>query len=219
MAVQLFKRTKQLELKVDEILDVVSQSAMVFEQAIESYLYEGVGERFEQRLEQMVGLENRGDELGLQVELEMYHETLIPDARGDVLTLLEALDGIVNSFKGVLFYFSTETPDIPEDLRKQYHELAKLSCAAVESLVLAARAFFRDVNTVNDHLHKVHYYEKDADVLVTKMRRESFKETCPWPTRFTCDSSLNGSSGSPIWPRLWPTRSPSMRSSARSDPA
>ena len=179
MAVQLFKRTKQLELKVDEILDVVSQSAMVFEQAIETYLKEGVSERFDQRVEQIVALENRGDELELQVELEMYHETLIPDARGDVLTLLEALDGIINSFKGVLFYFSTETPDIPEDLRPQYHELAKLSCAAVEALVLAARAFFRDVKTVNDHLHKVHYYEKDGDILVTKLRREIFQTDLP----------------------------------------
>jgi len=179
MAVQLFKRTKQLELKVDEILDVVSQSAMAFDQAIESYMSEGIGERFNQRLEQMVGLETRGDKLGLAVELQMYNETLIPDARGDVLTLLESLDAIIDSFKGVLFYFSTEVPEIPEDLRQDFNELATLSCAAVEALVLAARAFFRDVQTINDHLHKVHYYEKDADVLVTKIRKDIFLKDLP----------------------------------------
>ena len=179
MAVQLFKRTKQLELKVDEILDVVSQSGMVFEQAVGSYLEEGAGERFDQLLEKIVALETRGDELGLAVELEMFHQTLIPDARGDVLTLLEALDGIINSYKGVLFYFSTETPEIPDDLRHDYRELAKLSSASVESLVLAARAFFRDVQSVSDHLHKVHYYEKDADLLVTKLRREIFQTELP----------------------------------------
>ncbi len=95
MAVQLFKRTKQLELKVDEILDLVSQSAMAFDQAVESYMNEGISARFEQRLDQMVSLESRGDDLGLAVELQMYNETLIPDARGDVLTLLESLDGII----------------------------------------------------------------------------------------------------------------------------
>ncbi len=158
MAVQLFKRTKQLELKVDEILDLVSQSAMAFDQAIESYMSEGIGERFNQRLDQMVALETRGDKLGLAVELQMYNETLIPDARGDVLTLLESLDTIIDSFKGVLFYFATEVPEIPKDLRQDYSELAKLSCAAVEALVLAARAFFLDVQTFNDHLHKFHYY-------------------------------------------------------------
>jgi predicted phosphate transport protein (TIGR00153 family) len=179
MAVQLFKRTKQLELKVDEILDLVSQSAMAFEQAIDSYLSEGVDTRFNQRVDQLVSLETRGDELGLSVELELYHETLIPDARGDVLTLLEALDGIINSFKGILFYFATETPEIPDELRQDFNDLAKLSCAAVEALVLAARAFFRDVQTVNDHIHKVHYYEKEADVLVTKLRREIFQKDLP----------------------------------------
>ena len=179
MAVQLFKRTKQLELKVDEILDLVSQSAMAFEQAIDGYLSEGIGPRFNQRLDQMVTLETRGDKLGLAVELQMYSETLIPDARGDVLTLLESLDRIIDSFKGVLFYFATEAPEIPDDLRQDYGELAKLSCAAVEALVLAARAFFRDVQTINDHLHKVHYYEKDADVLVTKIRRGIFQHELP----------------------------------------
>jgi len=44
---------------------------------------------------------------------------------------------------------------------------------------LAARAFFRDVQTINDHLHKVHFYEKDADVLVTKIRREIFAMDLP----------------------------------------
>jgi uncharacterized protein len=179
MAVQLFKRTKQLELKVDEILDLVSQSAMAFEQAIDAYLSEGIGAHFNQRLDQMVTLETRGDKLGLAVELQMYSETLIPDARGDVLTLLESLDSIIDSFKGVLFYFATEAPEIPDDLRQDYGELAKLSCAAAEALVLAARAFFRDVQTINDHLHKVHYYEKDADVLVTKIRREIFLTELP----------------------------------------
>jgi len=179
MPVQLFRRTKKLEIKVDEILDVVSESAMVFAQAVETYMSEGVGERFDRRLEQIVELEGRGDDLGLEVELAMYHETLIPDARGDVLTLLESLDGIINSFKGVLFYFSTEMPEIPEDLRGLYLELAKLSCAAVECLVLAARAFFRDVQSVTDHLHKVHYYEKDADALVTKLRRRIFQTDLP----------------------------------------
>jgi hypothetical protein len=179
MAVQLFKRTKQLELKVDEILDLVSQSGMAFEQAIDSYLSEGVDTRFNQRVDQLVSLETRGDELGLSVELELYHETLIPDARGDVLTLLEALDGIINSFKGILFYFATETPEIPDELRQDFNDLAKLSCATVEALVLAARAFFRDVQTVNDHIHKVHYYEKEADVLVTKLRREIFQKDLP----------------------------------------
>ena len=179
MAVQLFKRTKNLEIKVDEIIDTVSESAMVFEQAIDTYMAEGVSESFEHRLDQVVELESRGDDLGLEVELAMYHETLIPDARGDVLSLLESLDNIINSFKGVLFYFATETPDIPEHLRPKYRELAKLSAAAVEALVLAARAFFRDVKSVNDHLHKVHYYEKDADLLVTKLRREIFKTDLP----------------------------------------
>ena len=87
---------------------------------------------------------------------------------------LEALDGILDSFKSVLFYFSTEVPEIPEELKQSFDDLAKLSCAAVESLVLAARAFFRDVQTVSDHLFKVHHYEKEADIVSDQLKRHIF---------------------------------------------
>ena len=78
------------------------------------------------------------------VELEMYSETLIPDARSDVLKLLESLDGIINTFKGVLYYFATERPEIPEELKPNYRELTALSTASVDDVVVAVRAFFRD---------------------------------------------------------------------------
>jgi uncharacterized protein Yka (UPF0111/DUF47 family) len=45
---------------------------------------------------------------------------------------------------------------------------------AVESLVLAVRAFFKDIRTVNDHIHKVQFYEKEADVISEKLKRAIF---------------------------------------------
>ncbi|MDX1400972.1 MAG: DUF47 family protein, partial [Kiloniellales bacterium] len=135
MELTLFSRTKRLERKVDEFLDVLGDSALCFEQAISSYLEYGPSPRFDERLDQITELEARGDNLEHSVELEMYGETLIPDARSDVLTLLESLDGIINAFKGVLYYFATETPAIPDQLKGSYKELAGLSCAAVDETV------------------------------------------------------------------------------------
>ena len=155
MALKLFGRTKKLERKVDEFLDVVGDSSLSFKQAIDCYLDSGVSERFEERLQQITDLERRGDELEHSVELEMYSETLIPDARSDVLKLLESLDGIINTFKGVLYYFATERPEIPEELKPNYRELTALSTASVDDVVVAVRAFFRDPDSVKDHLHKV----------------------------------------------------------------
>ena len=174
MTLQLFGRTKDLERQVDEFLDVLADSALTFGKAIDIYLMHESSSDFRAKVDQVVELETRGDHLTNSVELEMYRETLIPDARGDVLSLLESLDAIINAFKGVLWYFATETPAIPTDLRGRYKELSELTCISVESLVAAARAFFRDPQSVKDHLHKVRYHEKESDKIVTALRQDIF---------------------------------------------
>ena len=175
MALKLFGRTRRLERKVDEFLDVVGDSSLCFKQAVDCYLESGVSERFDERLTQITELESRGDELEHSVELEMYSETLIPDARSDVLKLMESLDAITNAFKGVLFYFATETPEIPDDLKASYRELTGLSTAAVDDLLIAVRSFVRDPDSVKDHLHKVRFHENEGDTVVTRLRRDIFK--------------------------------------------
>jgi uncharacterized protein Yka (UPF0111/DUF47 family) len=44
----------------------------------------------------------------------------------------------------------------------------------VESVVLAARSFFRDIEAVRDHNSKVIFYETQADKISTKLKRAIF---------------------------------------------
>jgi hypothetical protein len=83
----------------------------------------------------------------------------------------------------VLWYFSIETPDIPTELLGDYQELTEQSTEAVERLVLASRAFFRDPGAVNDHLHKVRFYESEADETVTRLRKRIFSTDLPLPNK------------------------------------
>ena len=50
---------------------------------------------------------------------------------------------------------------------------------AAESLVLASRAFFRNIEAVGDHNHKVMFYEKEADKMGTKLKRAIFASDLP----------------------------------------
>lgn len=176
---RLFNRTKQVEEWIDELLNTVSEAGLAFREAVKLYLDNGANDRYEQRLDQLSRYENRGDELRRSIEQSLYRETLIPDARRDVLQLLEALDDIINKYLEVLWYFSIEKPDIPDDLKENYANLTDQSIAATESLVLASRAFFRDPATINDHLHKVRFYESEADRSVTRLRQHIFAMDLP----------------------------------------
>ncbi len=170
----LFKPTKQLEMQIDEFLDAVSQGAIVFKQGIKNYL-EGDKEDFSEKLESIGKLESSADKLRRTIENRLYTQTLIPEHRGDVLGLLESTDNVIDTMKETLNQFDIECPFVPEELTKEYLELAEMSVLSTESLILAARAFFKDVKSVNDHLHKVYFYEKEADRLGNKIKRHAFQ--------------------------------------------
>ncbi len=170
----LFKPTKQLESQIDDFLDAVSQGAIVFEQGVRNYL-ENDKEDFKQRITKIGKLESKADDLRRQIENKLYTQTLIPEHRGDVLGLLESTDDVIDTMKETLNKFEIECPFIPDEFTKDYLDLTEVSIRSAEALVNAARAFFRDVNAVKDHLHKVHFYEKEADRIGDKIKRNAFQ--------------------------------------------
>ncbi len=170
----LFKTTKQLESQIDEFLDAVGEGALVFRHGVDAYL-KGDQKSFRQRIDMIAKLESKADNLRRTIENQLYTHTLIPEHRGDVLGLLESSDEVMDTMKETLFQFDVETPDIPENLIKFYEELTTMSVSAVEVLIYAIRAFFKDVSAVKNHLHKVMFYEKEADRIGDNLKREVFK--------------------------------------------
>ena len=170
----LFNRTKELEGQIDEFLDIVTQSGLIFSSAIDSYLDKGSSKEFEEFLAKMERTEARGDNLRRDIETKLYVQTLIPDLRGDVLSLLEHVDNIVNIYEANLFRFSIQRPDVPVQFHKGFLKLTDTVIICVESLVLASRSFFRDINAVRDHVRKVLFYESEADRISTKLQRKIF---------------------------------------------
>ncbi len=96
-----------------------------------------------------------------------------------MLGLLENLDRVLSLYEGALWSFSIEQPDIPPEFRGDFVVLCDQSVSAVESIVLASRAFFRNIEAVHDHMHKVMFYEKEADKLGTKLKRAIFATELP----------------------------------------
>ena len=170
----LFGRTKALELEIDSFLDKLSESGLVFKRAMQIYLAEGCTAEFEDKLSTVNRLESEADGMRRSIETQLYVQTLIPESRGDVLGLLENLDSVLNLYEGALWGFAIEKPDIAPEFHADFKVLCEQAVAAVESLVLASRAFFRSIEAVSDHMHKIMYYEKEADKVSTKLKRAIF---------------------------------------------
>ena len=174
MKFHLFKRTRELEQKIETFLDKLSESSVIFRLAVRVYIREGLNDEFLSRLERVNQLESEADQLRREIEKQLYSNTLIPGTRGDVLELIERVDEILSQLEGPLWAFRIETPDIPKEYRVSFRRLTNRSIKAVDELGLACRAFFRRPHDVPAYNHKVMLYEKEADVLSTELKQAIF---------------------------------------------
>ena len=175
----LFGGTRSLEGQIDEFLDKVSEAGLVFSRALRVYLDQGPCEEFDSFLTQEANIEHRGDHLRRSIETELYSRTLIPDLRADVLALLEDIDHLVNVYEGNLFRISIQSPAIPDEFHRGFKELTETVVSCVDSVVLGARSFFREIEAVRDHCSKTIFLETEADKISTKLQRSIFASELP----------------------------------------
>ncbi|MES0445189.1 MAG: DUF47 family protein [Desulfobacterales bacterium] len=174
MGISILKRRVGIEKQMDDFLDQVSESGLLFKQGIEAYLRENK-DAFEKKLKQITDTEHKGDALRRSLEEQLYTRTLIPESRGDVLELLENMDSLLDRFKGALWQFDIERPEIIPEYHEDFKELINYVVEAVEAIVRSCRAFFKEIDTVADHMHKVIYWESESDKVSTRVQRAIFR--------------------------------------------
>ncbi|MGD9639123.1 MAG: DUF47 domain-containing protein [Alphaproteobacteria bacterium] len=178
-SVSLFRGTKVLENQIDEFLDGISEAGIVFRKAISLYLDNGVNEEFLSYAGQLNKIEGRGDRLRRKIEIRLYEQNLIPDLRADVLSLVENLDDLLNTYDANGFRFTIEKPDFRPLEKMEMMNLVDAVTNCVENAILASRAFFRDFFAVRDHNHKVMFYEHEADKIGSELKKKVFDSDLP----------------------------------------
>lgn len=170
----LFNRAKSIEGNIDKYLENILKSSLIFEVGLKEY-FEGKQEEFEKRSLEIQKLESDSDDIRREIKYKLYKELLIPDARGDVLGLLETLDNVIDTAEMVMIRFSIEKPKVWPELKDDFIELTVASTKCVSELVSAARAFFREIGKVADCLVQVHFWEHEADKIEERIMRKAFE--------------------------------------------
>ena len=160
--ITLFSKTRELEAQTDEFCDKVSEGALAFRIGLSAYL-DGDTDTFMEKQRHVSELESRADELRRSIQRRLYLETLLPESRGDVLELLENTDEILNSCESAMWQFAIEKPSLEPDIAAEFGKLVETVVESVDALVSAIRAFFRGSQSITDYMHKVIFYESEAD--------------------------------------------------------
>ena len=170
---RIFKKKIGIEGQVDEFLNQVSDGGVLCQNGIDAYL-RGDSEAFAGVKASIWDMEHRGDFLRRDIEKNLYQKTLIPESRGDVMRLLEDMDTLLDRFKGLISQFEIEQPEIYPEFHEYFKELLHYSVESVEATVCSCRAFFNDVNEVDDYIHKISFWEKESDKASTMLQKTIF---------------------------------------------
>ena len=170
----LFGQTKQLEREIDQFVDILSEVGLSFKALVALYLNNGNTDKFNEIVKQVGEMESKADKITKEVERTLYEDTLIPDARSDVLRLLENMDELIGMYQGNCYNFSIQKPDFPKEFHEDLKLLTENVINCVESLCLTVRSFFRDIKSVRDNAHKVVFFERESDKQFSSLARKIF---------------------------------------------
>ncbi|MEE4253843.1 MAG: DUF47 family protein [Desulfuromusa sp.] len=171
--ISIFKNRTGIEKEIDSFLNLASESGLIFIQGIDAYLINKI-DTFNEHLTHIVETEKAADTLRHSIEDLLYRKTLIPESRGDVLELIERMDALLGRFKGVMFRVEIERPEIAPKFHDDLKTLINCVIQAVEAATLSLRAYFKDISQATDHIHKVSFWETEADKATTHLQKAIF---------------------------------------------
>ena len=171
----ILRKKMGIEKQVDDFLNQISEAGLLFKTGVDIYL-KGKKDAFLKKADEIAEVEHRGDALRRSIEEQLYLKTLIPESRGDVLDLFENMDALLDRFKGAIWRFEIERIEIDPKFHDDFKELVNYVVEASEAIVRSARAFFKNTKAVADHMHKVSFWETEADKVSTRLQRKIFRQ-------------------------------------------
>jgi uncharacterized protein Yka (UPF0111/DUF47 family) len=170
-----FKHAKKSIELIEEFLSLIDQGSLIFKDGVKNYL-QGNRASFEDNLKTLANLTSEADIKKREIENILYTQSLMPQLRSDILKLLEELYNIIDLAKTNLFEFDVEIPFVPTELNQELIKLSELSVFSIDSLIPAARVYFRDPEAVKEQLHRVYLYEKETEKLALSIKRKVFQD-------------------------------------------
>jgi predicted phosphate transport protein (TIGR00153 family) len=154
----LFKKEQQVESLIYSYLDTLKTTQENFLGAMDVYFEKGFCEDFDFLIAETHKVESKADDIRYEIETMMYAKALIPESRGDILGLLEAIDHIPGLFELILYMIQTQKLSTPDFLVLDLKELIRISLECCDVLIKEVEALFRKsvdirslVSTIDDN--------------------------------------------------------------------
>jgi len=157
------KKQRLIENYVFDYLEQWEKCLEDFKSAMDVYLTEGLGEKFDYYVEHTHKMESRADDLRKKIEWEMYSKALLPESRGDILGLLETMDKIPNKAESILYQIQLQRLRWPEELTPSLRRIVDLTCEAIQLVYEAAKALISQEGDIHRLADGIDDKESECD--------------------------------------------------------
>lgn len=154
---------KQIQSRIAEYCTKVREAYRVFRQAIEAFCNEPNRDALREQIEKVHQAEHLADNLREQLEVSMYSQAVYPEARGDILQLLENMDKVPNHTESAIRMILEQHIEIPPAFSDQLKDLVSICHDAVEEMIGAVDLLFSDYTAAAAAAGRVDQVESAAD--------------------------------------------------------
>ena len=158
-----FKRQLKIESLIHSYLSNLKMSQQSFDEALNTCLEDGVCDHFDFLTEQTHKFESKADDIREEINTLMYGKALIPESRGDIMGLLEALDQIPRLFEVILYMINTQRLVIPDFVSLDVKELTEVSLESCDLMIKQIEALFKKTAGIEALVSTIDHNESHCD--------------------------------------------------------
>jgi predicted phosphate transport protein (TIGR00153 family) len=169
-----WKKERQVETAIEEYLLVVEAAMSTMSEAFDIYFAEGLCEKFRSLVEKTHEHEHAADLKRRAIESAMYGKSLIPESRGDILGMLEAIDLVPGKCESVLYQVWMQNMSIPAEFTDHIRQLVAVNLESGRALCQTMRELFIRVKNVHGGATMVSESERQSDGIERTLIKQIF---------------------------------------------
>ncbi len=168
------QRDREVGRQIVDFSRLIGRTVDEYKRMIDEYL--DWDRHFKEQSKKVHKMESEADRLRREIERAMFEGAFLPAYRADYIGLLEALDKVANKAEEIGDNLFLMRPDIPEEIRSDFAEIARLTQLAYQPIPDAIeRALDGETDFVELDAF-VEGKEGEVDAIQFHVTRKVFKE-------------------------------------------
>jgi predicted phosphate transport protein (TIGR00153 family) len=180
----LFRQQRQVTRLYMSYMETWRSCAETFVKAMELYLEQGLCDEFDYLCQQTHKLESQADDIRRDIEFQLYAKAMLPESRGDIFGVLEAIDRVINKAESVLFQIQLEKISIPGEMKDHVTRITTITDECLQLVYDAASRWFDKNADMIGLAELIDEKESRCDHAGREAMRAIFSSDMEWHLRF-----------------------------------